>query len=368
MRLRPAVWGILLGLAGCGDRPPGAGRDSPTNPADSSYAIAPADTTWPDPAPHRAGYAFNGRVRLHYLDFGGSGEPLVLLTGLGSSAHIFDDLAPHFSDRFRVIAITRRGHAESDHPKTGYALDTLVADLKAVLDTLGLRRVNLAGHSIAGGELTRFITLYPDRVASLIYLDAMLQPAGLEAVIAEDTIKVKATEADFATYESARAWFQRCFFGFWSPALEADFRLNTTSSTTTDIIFRDAARSPGWRPDYSRIRVPVLVLYTLATLEQRRPCVAGSPDRDRVRRAKAFLDRRFRPFQSEGVDLVRRQLPNARIIEMKGHHFLFISNQDEVVSEMRRFLLNRPLRASAARGSRGGGNAPILAQRVYDHG
>lgn len=338
---------MLGGLSGCGDHPSSRARESPTNPADSNYAVAPADTTWPDPARHRAGYASNGGIRIHYLDYGGSGEPLVFLTGLGSSAHIFDDLAPHFTDRFRVIAITRRGHAESDHPRTGYALETLVADLNAVLDTLRLRRVNLAGHSIAGGELTRFAILHPDRVASLIYLDAMLQPAGLDPLIAEDTIKVKASEADFASYESARAWFQRCFFGFWSPALETDFRINTTSSATTDTIFNDAARNLAWRQDYTRIRAPALVLYTLATLEQRRPCVAGSPDRERAGRAKAFLDRKYRPYQLAGVDLVKRQMPNVRAIELKGHHFLFISNQDEVVGEMRRFLLNGPVRRAA---------------------
>ena len=338
---------VLLAVIGCGDRPARAARESPTNPADSTYAVAPADTTWPDPAPHRAGYALSGGVRIHYLDFGGRGEPLIFLTGLGSSAHIFDDLAPHFTDRFRVFAMTRRGHAESDHPSTGYALDTLVADAKAVLDTLGLGRVHLAGHSIAGGELTRFAILYPGRVASLIYLDATLQPAGMERLIAEDTIKVKATEADFATYESGRAWFQRCFYGFWSPALEADFRLNTTSSTTTDTIFRDAVRSPAWRQDYSKVDARTLVLYTLPTLEQRRPCVAASPDRDRAGRAKAFIDQRLRPHQLAAVDLVRRQMPNARVVELKGHHFLFISNQDEVVREMRQFLLNAPLRRAA---------------------
>jgi pimeloyl-ACP methyl ester carboxylesterase len=337
---RPAVlYVVFLGLAGCGDRPVKS-RESPTNPADSSYPVAPADTTWHDPTPHRAGYALSGGVRIHYLDFGGRGEPLVFLTGLGSSAHIFDDLAPRFTDKFRVIAITRRGHAESDHPSHGYTLDTLVADVKAVLDTLVLRRVNLAGHSIAGGELTRFAILYPDRVASLIYLDAMLQPAGLGRLIAEDTIKVKATSADFASYESARTWFQRCFYGFWSPALETDFRINTTPITVTDTIFSEAVRSPAWRQDYSKIRAPALVLYTLATLEQRRPCVARSADRERARRAKAFVDRRFRPFQLAGVDRVRREMPNARVVELKGHHFLFISNQDEVVSDMRQFLLN----------------------------
>jgi hypothetical protein len=76
---------VLLGLGGCGDRPSRTARESPTNPADSSYAVAPADTTWPDPASHRAGYALSGRVRIHYLDFGGTGEPLVIVADGGAS-------------------------------------------------------------------------------------------------------------------------------------------------------------------------------------------------------------------------------------------------------------------------------------------
>jgi pimeloyl-ACP methyl ester carboxylesterase len=218
----------------------------------------------------------------------------------------------------------------------------LVADLKAVLDSLQFKRVNLAGHSIAGAELTRFAMLYPGRVASLTYIDALLQVAGLERLVAEDTIRVKATEADLGTYESARDWFERCFFGFWSPALEADFRFNTTESATTDTIFRDAVRNPAWRPEYSRIRAPTLVLHTFATLERRRPCVAKSPDRERVRRATAFIDKKWRPFQRAGIEMLRRQRPDARIVELNGHHFLFVSNQNEVVSEMRQFLLNKP--------------------------
>jgi pimeloyl-ACP methyl ester carboxylesterase len=343
MRLRAlaACAAVLLGSTACGDQRPSVARESPTNPADSSYEVAPADTSWRDPAPHRDGYARNGRVRIHYLNFGGRGEPLVLLTGLGSSAHIFDDLAPRFTDRFRVVAITRRGHAESDHPATGYALDTLVGDIKAVVDTLGFRRINLAGHSIAGGELTRFAILYPDRVRRLLYLDALLDPVGLDALIAEDTIKIKASETDFQSYDSARSWFQRCFYGFWSTAQEADFRLNTTSPQTTDAIYKEAVASPSWRQELSAVRAPSLVLYTLATLEQRRPCVAKSADQKRADRARDFLSRKYRPYQSAAIARARREMPHVRIRELQGHHFLFLSNQSQVVREMRDFLLRQ---------------------------
>ena len=51
-------------------------------------------------------------------------------------------------------------------------IDVLVEDIRGWLDELGLERVVLVGHSMAGNEITRFAALYPDRVDQLIYLDA----------------------------------------------------------------------------------------------------------------------------------------------------------------------------------------------------
>ena len=49
-------------------------------------------------------------VRLDVIDYGGSGPPLVLLAGLGNTAHVFDRIAPKLIDQFHVYAITRRRH------------------------------------------------------------------------------------------------------------------------------------------------------------------------------------------------------------------------------------------------------------------
>jgi pimeloyl-ACP methyl ester carboxylesterase len=172
----------------------------------------------------------------------------------------------------------------------------------------------------------------------LIYLDALLDPTGLERIIAQDTIRVRAAEADLETYEKARAWFERCFYGFWSPALEADFRLNNTESSVTDAVIKDAFRNPAWRQDYSTIRAPTLVLHAVSSLERRRPCVARLSDPARVKRAEAFMRDVWRPYGRRSVDRLRREMPQARVVELEGHHFLFISNQNQVVKEIREFL------------------------------
>src|SRR6185436_15818298 len=130
-----------------------------------------------DSSPHTEHLVQVNGVTLQYLDWGGTGEALVFLTGYGSPAHVFDALAPRFTDTFRVIALTRRGRAPSQTPSSGYDVDTLTADVKGVLDTLKFKRVHIVAHSFGGSEATRLATLYPERIASVVYLDAALDAA-----------------------------------------------------------------------------------------------------------------------------------------------------------------------------------------------
>jgi pimeloyl-ACP methyl ester carboxylesterase len=108
-------------------------------------------------------------VRLHYLDWGGSGEVLLFLTALGGTANDVHSLAVHFTDHFHV---TRRGRGRSDRPEMGYDTATLTEDIRAFLDVLDIKRVTVIGYSVAGNEETEFATPYPQRVATLVYLDA----------------------------------------------------------------------------------------------------------------------------------------------------------------------------------------------------
>ena len=81
-------------------------------------------------ANHISGFVNVNGIRLHYLDWGGSGPALIFLTGMGSSAYIYNRFAPRFTDKFRVLGLTRRGHGDSDYPDTGYDADTLVEDIR----------------------------------------------------------------------------------------------------------------------------------------------------------------------------------------------------------------------------------------------
>src|ERR1043165_6409226 len=115
-----------------------------------------------DNSPHRSSFVrVEKAVQLEVLDWGGAGRPVVLLSGQGATAHDFDDFAPKLASSYHVYAITRRGFGNSSAPATGYDADELGDDVLAVIDSLRLRRPVLAGHSIAGEELSSIGSRHP---------------------------------------------------------------------------------------------------------------------------------------------------------------------------------------------------------------
>ena len=114
-------------------------------------------------------------VRLEVLDWGGADKPqtLVLLTGLGDNAHVYDQFAFQFTDDFHVLGITRRGFLPSSQPEHGYDVETRAADDIAVLDAFGIDKATFVGHSLAGSELSKLGEVYNNRVEQLVYLDAV---------------------------------------------------------------------------------------------------------------------------------------------------------------------------------------------------
>src|SRR5262245_37345024 len=76
---------------------------------------------WRDPYPHKTRFVeVEKGVKLEVLDWGGSGRPVILLAGLGRTAHNFDTFAPKLLKDYRVYAITRRGYGYSSQPEGGY--------------------------------------------------------------------------------------------------------------------------------------------------------------------------------------------------------------------------------------------------------
>src|SRR5437879_12583894 len=89
-------------------------------------------------------------IRLHYLDWGGSGRPLVLLHGLASSCRIWDFTAPLLAEHFHTLALAQRGHGLSDKPGS-YTFAEVTGDLSAFAAALGLDGPVFTAHSWGAG-------------------------------------------------------------------------------------------------------------------------------------------------------------------------------------------------------------------------
>jgi pimeloyl-ACP methyl ester carboxylesterase len=124
--------------------------------------------------PHAASQtvSLNG-IQLAYSVVG-EGEPLLLLHGFyGSSAdwvHLFDldDLAR----RFRLIMPDARGHGRSTNPTGAFTHRQCAADVRALLDHLGIGRLKAVGLSLGGGTLLHIATQGPDRVEAMVLAGA----------------------------------------------------------------------------------------------------------------------------------------------------------------------------------------------------
>jgi non-heme chloroperoxidase len=121
------------------------------------------------------------QVQLSYQDWG-EGEPVVFLSGWALSSKMWQYQMIALVERgLRCVAYDRRGHGRSDDPGTGFDYDTLADDLAALLDTLDLSGVTLVGHSMAGGEIVRYLTRYGARRVARLALVAPLGPFPLWA-------------------------------------------------------------------------------------------------------------------------------------------------------------------------------------------
>lgn len=106
------AWALLV--VGCGSPSPGLLIGTPSQtPTDSLLPAGPQDDS-----PHQASFVeVEPGVSLEVLDWGGQGPNMVLLTGLGDNAHVYDDFANQFTDRFHVYGITRRGFGRSSQKR-----------------------------------------------------------------------------------------------------------------------------------------------------------------------------------------------------------------------------------------------------------
>lgn len=304
-------------------------------------------TAWVvDASPHRSRFVTVDKgVTLEVLDWGGNGRPLLFLAGLGNTAHEFDPLAPKFTASHHVYAISRRGYGASSVPDPDhgdYSARRLGDDVVAVIDALKLERPVLAGHSVAGEELSVIANRYPQKVSGLVYLDAGyayayytpggLVPAGINLLLSAESLRqdmarlyAGPTEAglqhlgsDLSSLQTDIAAAQPVLGAMKAPAQAAPQNLNDRLATAVTLGAEKFTAIPG----------PVLAFFAV---QPKVPADLPAPQRAQLLMQGAL--------QAKQADAFAAGVPNARVVRLPGAvHRVWLSDEAEVVREMNAFM------------------------------
>lgn len=147
--------------------------------------VSGPDTTT-SPSAYESRFVESRGVRLHYLDFGGTGLPVIFVHDWYEDAHTWMSFAPLFADAYRVLAMTRRGYGESDDVGWGYDVATQSEDILGFMDALGIERAVLVGRHPTTQDMTWIAEHHAERLAGLVYLYHAIAPSPSEGRMLRD--------------------------------------------------------------------------------------------------------------------------------------------------------------------------------------
>jgi non-heme chloroperoxidase len=316
------------------------------------FERATKSTAWAiDPSKHTVQFVtVEPGVKLEVLDWGGTGRPMVLLTGLGNNAHVFDGFAEKLTSKYHVYGITRRGYGVSDTPPVSgdaYSANRLGDDVIAVIDKLGLEKPVLVGHSIAGEELSSIGSRFPARVAGLVYLDAGYPYAlydathgdfGLDGI----ALRAKMTELSNAQDPSAIRAVIAEMLKTELPQYEKDLVARQKEMEgLPDIPNRPVPDKKDRRrisaeaihageQKYTDIKSPVLAIFADPH------DMSGPPMDEKQKAASAAHDAEFTEAQAKAWE---RMVPTAKVIRIpNANHYVFKSNEAEVLKDVEEWV------------------------------
>ncbi len=278
---------------------------------------------------------------LEVLDWGGKGSPIIFLSGLGNTPHIFEDFASKFTTQYHVYGITRRGFGKSDRVTTGFSTDTLLLDILKVMDKLSLKKIILIGHSIAGDEISSFARQYPDKIIAAVYLDAALDHLDLTVLGKQpqtppppDNFKPTLKNIDEDYFNS---------HGFYFPHGE----LNALGKFDSSGLFKEDTTVPYSmnkviesvkQITYKNTKCPTLAIYNYAPTVQERFRAYALFDSANKIVAEESLQRWNKYYETE-LERYKKECTNCKFVEMRdAHHQIFLIKPKETEMAIRKFL------------------------------
>ncbi|MGA2709931.1 MAG: alpha/beta hydrolase [Steroidobacteraceae bacterium] len=113
-------------------------------------------------------------IELAYIDMGDpAGPPVVLIHGFTDNARDWAPMLPHLSTHDRLIIVDIRGHGKSSKPECCYSRLDFAYDIKLLLDTLGIEKTDVVGHSLGSIVAQTFAEYWPQRTRRVVLISSM---------------------------------------------------------------------------------------------------------------------------------------------------------------------------------------------------
>jgi 3-oxoadipate enol-lactonase len=154
----------------------------------------------------RNGTAVIGGISLYYESCG-SGEPVLLISGLGSNTELWCRQTTVLSSHHQTIAFDNRGAGRSDVPDGPYTIKEMASEAVRLLDALDIPAAHVVGSSMGGMIAQEVAIQYPDKALSLALIATQCGgPHAFGAAQENAAALEELATLDMTPQERARGW------------------------------------------------------------------------------------------------------------------------------------------------------------------
>lgn len=276
-------------------------------------------------------------VKMAYMDAASknpNGASVILFHGKNFNGYYWKEVIARLNRRgYRVIVPDQIGWGKSDRSDLHYSFHALAENNKKLLDSLGISKAFVVGHSMGGMLATRFALMYPETVEKLV----LENPIGLEdyrAFVPYASIEQIEQEELKATAESVEK-YQKTYYPEWQPEYEqyadaqaADLKLKNfpqvafINAKTYQMIYEQPVVC-----EFENLKMPTLL-------------IIGQEDRTIVGKGRVPKEivNRYGQYPQLGKS-IKSRIPNARLVELEGvGHIPHIQSLEQFATSLLDFL------------------------------
>ena len=280
----------------------------------------------------------NKKAKMAYMDVSAAapnGRTVLLLHGKNFNGYYWKDVIAALSKAgFRVVVPDHVGWGKSDKPDIHYSFHLLAQNNKKLLDSLGVKKAFVLGHSIGGILATRFALMYPEQTEKLI----LENPIGLEDYRTfvpyapfEDLLKGERAQ----TYESMKK-YQQTYYPEWKPEYEQYVQAQAES-----LIRKDFPQAAVANALTSLMAYEQPVVYEFKNLKMPTLLIVGQLDRTVLGKNRLPKDEQNKYGQYPQLGKkTAAEIPDSKLVEFENvGHIPHVQVFDEFMKAVLEFIL-----------------------------